>query len=55
MKLSDETKYRLRMLADQADAEFTTTALEALAAELGALARELREQAAKEPETEGAR
>ena len=50
MKLSEETRYRLRMLADQADAEFTLHALEAMAAELGALAREIRKLACEETE-----
>lgn len=53
MKLSEETRFRLRTLADQADAEFTRIALEAIAAELGELAREIRKQACEE--TEGGR
>jgi hypothetical protein len=61
MKLSEESRYRLRTAANLAAGEFTPTALEALAAELGALSREIRKQAceagadAAETETEGGR
>jgi len=46
MKLSDVTRRRLRMVADQADAECARILLEAIAAELAALSEIIRAEVA---------